>query len=134
MNEGWFPHRNVMFLGLALHLAEIKGAAFVAAGYARTDGIVFTDATPEFLELFATLARMSSGNKASKRQIDVLVPFFEKDEFFRAEAARFPDLPHLIAETWSCWRDAARPCGTCATCRERAYYFEALGVAELSSG
>ena len=134
MNEGWFPHRNVMFLGLALHLAEIKGAAFVAAGYARTDGIVFTDATPEFLELFATLARMSSGNKASKRQIDVLVPFFEKDEFFRAEAARFPDLPDLIAETWSCWRDAARPCGTCATCRERAYYFEALGVAELSSG
>jgi len=129
MNEGWFPHRNVMFLGLALHLAEIKGANFVAAGYARTDGIVFSDATPEFLELFATLARMSSGNRAAKKPIDLLVPFFEKDEFFRAEAARFPELPALILETWSCWRDEKRPCGVCATCRERAYYFEALGVA-----
>ena len=26
LNEGWFPHRNLMFLGLALHVAEIRGA------------------------------------------------------------------------------------------------------------
>jgi 7-cyano-7-deazaguanine synthase len=128
MNEGWFPHRNIMFLGLALHLAEVKGADFVAAGYARTDGIVFTDARPEFLQLFAELARMSSGNKSTSRQIDVVVPFFEKDAIYRAEAARFPDLPALISRTWSCWRDEKQPCGVCATCRERAYYFEELGV------
>src|SRR5581483_8570971 len=28
-NEGWFPHRNLMFLGLALHTAEIRGADFI---------------------------------------------------------------------------------------------------------
>jgi 7-cyano-7-deazaguanine synthase len=128
VNEGWFPHRNVMFLGIALHVAEIKGADFVTAGYARSDGIVFTDATPEFLQLFATVAAMSSGNKSARRRIDVLVPFLEKDEFFRAETARFPDLPALIAETWSCWRDEKRPCGTCQACRERAYYFEAVAA------
>src|SRR4249919_1124381 len=27
LNEGWFPHRNLMFLGIALHVAEIRGAA-----------------------------------------------------------------------------------------------------------
>lgn len=127
-NEGWFPHRNLMFLGLALHVAEIRGADFIAAGYARTDGIIFTDATPEFLEGFAALATVSSGSKSGGQQIDVLVPFLEKDEFFRAETKRFPDLPSIIADTWSCWRDADRPCGVCAACLERAYYFEAVEV------
>jgi 7-cyano-7-deazaguanine synthase len=126
LNEGWFPHRNLMFLSMALHVAEIRHADFVAAGYARTDGIVFSDATPEFLQLFNRLAGMSSGSKSGGQAIDVLVPFLEKDEFFRAETERFPDLPALIAETWSCWRDEARPCGVCAACRERAYYFEAV--------
>jgi 7-cyano-7-deazaguanine synthase len=128
LNEGWFPHRNLMFLAIALHVAEIRGASFVAAGYARSDGIVFTDATPEFLQLFGTIAGMSSGNKSTQGQIDVLVPLLEKDEFYRAETERFPDLPALIAETWSCWRDERRPCGTCAACRERAYYFEAVAA------
>lgn len=126
-NEGWFPHRNLMFLGLALHVAEVRGADFIAAGYARTDGIIFTDATPEFLERFAALAAMSSGSKAGGQPIDILVPFLEKDEFLWAETRRFPGLPALIAETWSCWRDTDQPCGVCAACLERAaYYSEAV--------
>ena len=122
LNEGWFPHRNLMFLGIALHVAEIRGAHFIAAGYARTDGIIFSDATPGFLKLFNTIAAVSSGRRSADREIDILVPFLEKDAFFRSESKRFPDLPALIAETWSCWRDEARPCGVCAACRERAYY------------
>jgi 7-cyano-7-deazaguanine synthase len=128
LNEGWFPHRNLMFLSVALHVAEIRSAHFVAAGYARTDGIIFSDATPGFLKLFNTIAAVSSGRRSADREIGILVPFLEKDAFFRGEAKQFPDLPALIAETWSCWRDESRPCGVCAACRERAYYFEAVGA------
>ncbi len=129
MNEGWFPHRNLMFLAMALHVAEVRGASFVAAGYARRDGMVFSDATPEFMAMFGTVAARSSGNRATGREIDVLVPFLEKDEFMHAESRRFPDLPALIASTWSCWRDAGQPCGVCAACRERAAYYPEFAAA-----
>ena len=125
LDEGWFPHRNLMFLSLALHVAEIRRAEFITAGYAKSDGIVFSDATPEFLGLFVEIAKLSSGRSAHTRGIDVLMPLVEKDEFYQAELTRDPALADLIAATWSCWRDTAEPCGTCAACRERAYYFRA---------
>lgn len=128
LNEGWFPHRNILFLAIALHVAEVEGGDFISAAYAKTDGIIFTDATRDFMDQFAAMARMSSGNKGSAKAIDLFVPFFEKDEFFRVESRRYPELPTLMAETWSCWRNEAEPCGVCAACRERAYYFEAVAA------
>ena len=124
-DEGWFPHRNIMFLGLALHVAEVKKADFITAGYAKSDGIFFSDATPEFLGRFVELAKLSRGRTALTHEIDLLMPFLDKDAFYWNERERDPDLTQLIAESWSCWRNEAEPCGTCAACRERAYCFGA---------
>jgi len=129
LNEGWFPHRNLMFLSIARHVAEIRKLSFVSAGYARTDGIVFTDATPDFIRSFDALASLSSGQKTADGEVDFVVPFFEKDAFFESEARRFPALPALLAGTWSCWRDGPEPCGVCAACREREAYFPAAELA-----
>jgi len=44
------------------------------------------------------------------------------------------DLGVNYAETWSCYRGEAKPCGVCPSCVERQAAFEALKIADPAAG
>jgi 7-cyano-7-deazaguanine synthase len=127
--EGWFPHRNLIFFSIALHVAEIKQATFIAAGHTKSDSLTFSDASREFLDSLSNLAALSRGIADPKaRTISLLAPLLDKEELFDAELSICPVLGKLLTMTWSCWRNHDSPCGSCAACLERDQFVKSIST------
>lgn len=122
----YVPSRNIVFLGIAVSIAESRNAeaVFIAANSVDFSG--YPDCTPEFIESFQKL--LDVGTKAGKEgrgiRIEAPVLLMSKLQIVK-EAVR---LRVPLELTWSCYLGGAKACGRCDSCLLRLEGFAKAGV------
>ncbi|MFZ2237609.1 MAG: 7-cyano-7-deazaguanine synthase QueC [Dokdonella sp.] len=126
----YVPARNTIMLSIALGWAEVLGANAIYCGVNAVDYSGYPDCRPEFIEAFATLARLATKAGVEGASIDVLAPLIDmsKAQIVREGIRLGVD----FASTVSCYQANADglACGHCDACRLRADGFEQAGVAD----
>jgi 7-cyano-7-deazaguanine synthase len=119
----YVPNRNMILLSLAAAYAEAHGIRDVFYGAQAHDEYGYWDCTRDFLDRFnATLV-------LNRREaVTIHAPFIDKRKESLVALGR--ELGVDFAHTWSCYRGAEVPCGTCPTCRERLKAFADAGVTD----
>jgi len=115
----YVPARNLLFLSLALGLAEARGAHDLALGVNALDYSGYPDCRPPFLEAFERPANLATREGVEGRPFRVHAPLLHKT---KAEILRLAGQLHEPVEaTLSCYDPApdGTPCGLCAACRLR---------------
>ncbi len=86
-----------------------------------------------FLSAAASVA-LSHGCEAiytgSGEQLRILAPFVNSNKSQVVKKGLELGVPYKY--TWSCYSGGVKPCGVCATCRDRAAAFEANGIQDPS--
>ena len=124
----YVPGRNLIFLSLAVALAEARGAAHVSIGVNALDYSGYPDCRPEFIESFSRAAALALRTGVEGSPVDVITPLIDmtKAQIVR----RGVELGAPLELTWSCYRGNATPCGNCDSCVLRAKGFSEAGVAD----
>ena len=124
----YVPGRNLIFLSLAVALAEIRDAAVVYLGVNALDYSGYPDCRPEFVESFRATAGLALRRSVLGDPVAVLTPLVDmtKADIVRRGVA----LGAPIELTWSCYRGDRKPCGDCDACSLRAKGFAEAGVAD----
>ncbi len=126
----YVPARNTIMLSIALGWAEVLGANAIYCGVNAVDYSGYPDCRPEFIDAFATLARLATKAGVEGASIEVLAPLIDmsKAQIVREGIRLGVD----FASTVSCYQADADglACGHCDACRLRADGFEKAGVAD----
>jgi 7-cyano-7-deazaguanine synthase len=124
--DGFIPARNLAYYGLAAHIALRRGARRIVGGHTAEDGKTFPDASDRFFRQLAKL--LASSAPPSRGAVLPVMPLIArtKPEVIRL-GMRLGAPIHL---TWSCYRDRAQPCATCAACRGRDEAFKSAGLSK----
>lgn len=121
----YVPGRNLIFLSLAVALAEARACDTVIIGVNALDYSGYPDCRPEFIDSFNTTAGL-----ALRDSVQVAMPLVDmsKADIVR----RGVDLDAPLELTWSCYRGETEPCGDCDACALRAKGFAEAGVTDPS--
>jgi 7-cyano-7-deazaguanine synthase len=124
----YVPGRNLIFLSLAIALAEARGYDNVSIGVNALDYSGYPDCRPEFVASFRATAALALRAGVEGRAVDVITPLIDmtKAQIVR----RGVELGAPLELTWSCYRGNDRPCGDCDSCVLRAKGFSEAGVAD----
>ena len=124
----YVPARNLIFLSLAMGIAEARDADAVYLGVNALDYSGYPDCRPEFVESFAKTAALALKRGVEGRPVAVRTPLVE---LRKAEIVGLGiELGAPLKLTWSCYRGDATPCGTCDSCVLRAKGFAEAGIAD----
>jgi len=119
----YVPNRNMVLLALAAAYAEAQGIADIFYGAQAQDEYGYWDCTRDFLDGINAVLALNR-----RTPVQVHAPFVAKS---KAETAALGiALGVDFAQTWSCYRGGAQPCGSCPTCVERVNAFAACGVSD----
>ena len=108
----YVPGRNTIFLGIAAHFAEIKGATRIVTGHNFEDS--FPDAKPGYFRAINRTIAIGSGGVTANEAIKVVAPFLWMSKAQVLRKAIKLNVP--LELTWSCYEDGGTPCGTCHGC------------------
>jgi 7-cyano-7-deazaguanine synthase len=124
----YVPGRNLIFLSLAVALAEARGAHAVSIGVNALDYSGYPDCRPEFIASFRATAALALRTAVEGAPVDVVTPLIHmsKADIVR----RGVELGAPLHLTWSCYRGAATPCGDCDSCVLRAKGFSEAGLVD----
>jgi 7-cyano-7-deazaguanine synthase len=124
----YVPGRNLIFLSLAIALAEARGSDNVSIGVNALDYSGYPDCRPEFIASFRATAALALRAGVEGRAVDVITPLIDmtKAQIVR----RGVELAAPLELTWSCYRGNDKPCGDCDSCVLRAKGFSEAGVAD----
>jgi 7-cyano-7-deazaguanine synthase len=124
----YVPGRNLIFLSLAIALAEARGATQVSIGVNALDYSGYPDCRPEFIESFRHTAALALRTGVEGSPVTVITPLIDmtKAQIVR----RGVELGAPLELTWSCYRGNDAPCGDCDSCVLRAKGFSEAGVAD----
>jgi 7-cyano-7-deazaguanine synthase len=125
-SSSYIPARNIVFYGVAASYAEAIGAGRIVFGSNADDAKELPDATSQFIQLMNEL--IANGTKSGRKGVGVRIvnPLID---YTKAEALKLGlKLKVPLELTWSCYEDAAVPCGRCRGCRTRRDAFQAVGV------
>lgn len=117
------PNRNMILASVVVGVALARAASVVALGVHAGDHAVYPDCRPEFIDAFAHAVH--AANEGFNPPA-IEAPFVH---WSKTDIARHGDalgVPYAL--TWSCYRGAAKHCGTCGTCVERMEAFRDAGV------
>ncbi len=122
----YVPARNLIFLSMAVGLAEVIDADAVMIGATAVDYSGYPDCRPEFLSSFQETSRLATRRGVEGKPIEVLYPLVDmsKDEIIR----RGIELGIDYSLTWSCYSGGERACGRCDSCRFRLRGFSKAGL------
>ncbi len=124
----YVPARNTIFLGLALGLAEVVGAADLFIGVNAVDYSGYPDCRPEFIRAFEQLAALATKAGVEGARFTVHAPLsgLTKADIIRAGVAAGVD----YAATHSCYDPTpdGLACGRCDSCLLRKKGFDEAGV------
>ncbi|ACV23256.1 7-cyano-7-deazaguanine synthase [Slackia heliotrinireducens] len=128
MVNTYVPFRNGLMLSAVTALAislnpTEKTAIYLGAHADDAAGGAYPDCTPEFFEAIARAIELGSYGKAVLRE-----PFVNVNKADVVACGLKLGVPYEL--TWSCYEGGDAPCGTCATCIDRAKAFAANGVAD----
>lgn len=129
----YVPARNLVFLSIALGLAESLGAKDLFIGVNEVDYSGYPDCRPEFIASFQATANLATRAGVEGDAFTVRTPLIGmgKDEIIRTGVRLGVD----YALTHSCYDPieeggAALACGRCDSCRLRRAGFARAGVAD----
>jgi 7-cyano-7-deazaguanine synthase len=122
----YVPARNLIFLSVAMGVAEARSLDEVYLGVNALDYSGYPDCRPEFVESFERTAALALKRGVEGRPVRVRTPLISltKAEIVRLGVERGAPL-HL---TWSCYEGGTVPCGSCDSCALRAKGFAEAGI------
>ena len=124
----YVPARNLIFLSVAMGVAEARDLDAVTIGVNALDYSGYPDCRPEFISSFAATAALALKRGVEGNPIEVRTPLLD---LTKADIVRLGvSLGAPLDLTWSCYRGDDRPCGTCDACGLRAKGFAEAGVAD----
>ena len=119
----YVPHRNMVLLSLAAAYAEAREVSHVFYGAQAQDRYGYWDCTVDFVDRINDLLRLNR-----RAPVIVHAPFAGMRKAKILEIGQ--ELGVDYTRTWSCYRGADVPCGTCPTCVERREAFHEAGLSE----
>jgi 7-cyano-7-deazaguanine synthase len=122
----YVPARNLVFLSVAVAVAEARQMSRVHIGVNALDYSGYPDCRPEFLRAFAEAARLGTRRGTEGEPIEVWAPLVALSKGAIVRAGVEAGAP--LELTWSCYRGGDRPCGDCDACVLRAAGFASAGV------
>ena len=127
----YVPARNIIFLAVALGVAEARDADAVWLGVNALDYSGYPDCRPEFVEAMRVVAMIGQKRGLEGRPVELRTPLVE---LTKAQIVRLGvDLGAPLELSWSCYRGGPRPCGDCDACLLRARGFAEAGVADRAA-
>lgn len=127
----YVPGRNTVFIAIALSLAEAKAAEAIYLGINAVDYSGYPDCRPEYLEAYQHLVTLSSKAGLEGHAPKLVAPLVNDSKTDIVRRALRLGVP--IAETWSCYKGEAEPCGVCDSCRIRDRALIEAGSPELAT-
>jgi 7-cyano-7-deazaguanine synthase len=122
----YVPARNLVFLAVAMGVAEARGVDAVYLGVNALDYSGYPDCRPEFVRSFEATAALALKRGVEGDPVAIKTPLVDLS---KAEIVRLGlSLDAPLALTWSCYRGGPRPCGDCDACALRAKGFAEAGV------
>jgi 7-cyano-7-deazaguanine synthase len=121
----YVPARNLIFLSVAVGVAEARNLDTVVLGINALDYSGYPDCRPEFVASFVETARLALKRGVEGHPVQVVTPLLDKTKADIVRLGIALDAP--LELTWSCYRGEARPCGTCDACALRAKGFADAG-------
>ena len=124
----YVPGRNLIFLAVAMGVAEARDAGAVYLGVNALDYSGYPDCRPEFVASFQRTAALALKRGIEGRPVEIRTPLID---LTKAEIVRL-GLAHRapLELSWSCYRPGPEPCGRCDACALRAKGFAEAGVAD----
>lgn len=121
----YVPFRNGLFLSSAASMALSLGCSVVYYGAHHDDwaGSAYPDCSPEFVAAMGSAIALGTGD-----ELRLEAPFVNASKGDIVREGLALGVPYEL--TWSCYEGAEHPCGTCATCLDRAAAFAANGVGD----
>ncbi|MGH9063516.1 MAG: 7-cyano-7-deazaguanine synthase QueC [Acidimicrobiales bacterium] len=124
----YVPARNIIFLAVALGVAEAREADRVWLGVNALDYSGYPDCRPELIDAMRQVAAVGQRRGVEGRPVEIRAPL---QHLGKADIVRLGlDVGAPLELTWSCYRGGPTPCGTCDACALRARGFAGAGVAD----
>jgi 7-cyano-7-deazaguanine synthase len=118
----YVPFRNANLLSIATSFAESHGADAIFIGVQSLDYSGYPDCRPQFIEAFQRVIDL--GTKYTTK-ITLFAPFITMTKTDILKEGIRLGVPY--EQTWSCYRNEEKACGTCGSCHFRKEAFAALG-------
>lgn len=115
------PFRNGIMLAIAAGVAENHGAGRLVIGAHNGDHAIYPDCREPFMQGMAQAV-----HEGTYARVQLDRPFIAMDKAGIARCGAALGIDHR--HTWSCYKGAARHCGTCGTCVERREAFLQAGI------
>ncbi|HUR68692.1 MAG TPA: 7-cyano-7-deazaguanine synthase QueC [Candidatus Thermoplasmatota archaeon] len=122
----YVPARNIVFLSLALGVAEVKDADAIYIGANALDYSGYPDCRPEFFEAFEEMARRGTKRGVEGRPVRIVVPLQHMTKADIVREGLRTKAP--LGLTWSCYQGGSLACGICDSCVLRLKGFREAGV------
>ena len=121
----YVPARNLVFLSIAVSLAEARGADAIFIGTTAIDYSGYPDCRKEFLDSFEQTAALGTKRGVEGKRVRIIAPLvgLSKAQIVRKGLALGVD----FSKTWSCYRGGKKACGKCASCQYRLKGFYEAG-------
>ena len=118
----YVPFRNGLFLSSAASIALSKECSVIYYGAHSDDaaGNAYPDCSTGFNEAMSQAIFIGSGE-----QLRIEAPFINATKAEVVKRGLELGVPYEL--TWSCYEGGEKPCGLCATCRDRIKAFELNG-------
>jgi 7-cyano-7-deazaguanine synthase len=124
----YVPARNLIFLSVAMGVAEARDADAVYLGVNALDYSGYPDCRPEFIHSFRSTAALALKRGVEGNPVDIRTPLID---LTKADIVRLgTEVGAPLELTWSCYLGFDRPCGECDSCRLRAKGFSEAGIAD----
>jgi len=124
----YVPARNLIFLAVAMGVAEARKIDVVSLGVNALDYSGYPDCRPEFIAAFGATAALALKRGIEGNPVVIETPLIAMT---KADIVRLGiELGAPLDRTWSCYRGEPMPCGTCDACVLRRRGFAEAGVAD----
>lgn len=122
----YVPARNIVFLSLALGLAEVREADSIVIGANALDYSGYPDCRPEFFQAFEAMARVGTKRGVEGHPVRIDVPLLHMTKADIVRAGLRVGAPLRL--TWSCYQGGEKACGVCDSCLLRLKGFRDAGM------
>jgi 7-cyano-7-deazaguanine synthase len=122
----YLPARNIVFLSIALSVAEGLGCEAIFIGANARDYSGYPDCRPNFYRAFKRVIDLGTKTGVEKNPVKIKTPLINKTKAQIVKMALGLKVP--LELTWSCYEGGSVPCGRCDSCRFRAKGFKAAGI------
>ncbi len=122
--DAYIPARNIIFYGIASHIAEILGANFIVGGHNKDDTLLFPDSSVKFFDKLNAAIKIGLYSEGAACKVILPLSNLTKVQVIRLGASL--NVPFEI--TWSCQTTRRKPCGVCHSCALRSLSFRKAGI------